>query len=82
MRPNPRSLKNDATFDWKKLHTYRMPGGPDEVVEQEPEEDEWDCRAANSSGPGGPTGPLGPSSDRESAIGKAPALVPGPLARL
>jgi hypothetical protein len=27
-------------------------------------------------------GPLGPSPDRESAIGNAPALVPGPLARL
>ena len=62
MRPNPRSLKKDATFDWKKLHTYRMPGGPDEAVEQEPEEEGWDCRAANSSGPGGPTGPLGTPS--------------------
>ena len=27
-------------------------------------------------------GPLGSSPDRESAIGNAPALVPGPLARL
>jgi hypothetical protein len=27
-------------------------------------------------------GPLGPSPDRESSIGNAPVLVPGPLARL
>ena len=46
-------------------------------------------RAANSRGPGGPTGPLRtPSmtpwilSRRDSAIRNAPALVPGPLARL
>ena len=46
-------------------------------------------RAANSRGPRGPTGPLrtpsrtlGPSPYRESSIGNAPALVPGPLARL
>jgi hypothetical protein len=29
-----------------------------------------------------PCGPLGSSPDRESAIGRAPSLVPGPLARL
>ena len=51
-------------------------------------------RAANSRGPGGPTwdpfaprrshpveDPLGPLH-RESSIGNAPALVPGPLPRL
>ena len=44
------------------------------------------ARAANSRGPGGFTGPLrtplGSSPDRGSAVGSAPALVPGPLARL
>ena len=46
-------------------------------------------RAANSRGPGGPIGSLhtpsrapGSSPDRESAMRNAPALVPGPLARL
>jgi hypothetical protein len=39
-------------------------------------------RAANSGGPGGPTGPLISYPDRESPIGNAPSLVPGPVARL
>jgi hypothetical protein len=47
-------------------------------------------RAANPRGPGGShrtpsdsvEDPLGLSSDRESVIGNAPTLVPGPLARL
>ena len=39
-------------------------------------------RAANSRGPGGPTEPLVCSPDRDCAIRNAPALVPGPLARL
>jgi hypothetical protein len=50
------------------------------------------AKRANSKGPGGPTGaqdplaprrgPLGPSPDRGSVVRNAPALVPGPLARL
>jgi hypothetical protein len=73
MRPNPRST-------WRRSSGPRARGRP------------WRCRTSGlltQGVPGVPQdpsaprrGPLGSSPDRESAIGNAPALVPGPVARL